>query len=261
MSASSAARILALAIALCSPALYAEAPASPVPYQPSVGQPGKDVVWVPTSDTVAAKMLDMANVTASDYVIDLGSGDGRTVIAAAKRGAKALGIELNPDLIALSKRKAELAGVTARAEFVKADIFQSDFSKATVITMFLLPDLNLKLRPAMLRLEPGTRIASNTFGMGDWEPDARTVIHPSAGCENEWCTALLWIVPAKVDATHKTAQGVISLEQKFQFLTGTLTRDGKSIPIKGKVTGREVTLNTGSRTLQGTVVGGRLELR
>ena len=257
----SCARVLCLALALWHPSTQGQVPALPVPYEPSVGQPGKDVPWVPTSASVATRMLDMANVTDRDYVIDLGSGDGRTVIAAARRGAKALGIEYNAELVALSKRSAELAGVTARAEFVKADIFAFDFSKATVITMFLLPDLNMKLRPTILGLEPGTRVVSNTFGMGDWEPDARTVIHPSAGCENEWCTALLWIVPAKVGGTTATAQGILVLEQKFQFLTGTLSREGTSIRVQGKVTGHEVALSAGSHTLQGTVVRGRLELR
>ena len=140
-------------------------------FKPTVGQAGKDVVWVPSPQSLVDQMLDVAKVTAQDYVIDLGSGDGRTVITAAKRGATALGIEYNPDMVALSQRNAKEAGVTAKATFVKADIFESDFSKATVITMFLLPDLNIRLRPKILDLKPGTRIVSNTFTMGEWEPD------------------------------------------------------------------------------------------
>src|SRR5204863_7133732 len=122
-------------------------------FQPTIGQPGKDVVWVPTPQALVDKMLDMAKVTSQDYVIDLGSGDGRTVITAAKRGARALGIEYNPDMVDLSKRNAAVEGVTDKATFMKADLFESDFSQATVITMFLLPDINLKLRPKILDLK------------------------------------------------------------------------------------------------------------
>jgi hypothetical protein len=128
-------------------------------------QAGKDVVWVPTPDTLVEKMLDMAKVTPADYVIDLGSGDGRTVIAAALRGARALGVEFNPDLVELSTRTAQKAGVAGRASFTKGDLFEADLSKATVITLFLLTDINLKLRPKLLGLRPGTRVVSNTFKM------------------------------------------------------------------------------------------------
>src|SRR3954468_15604024 len=149
-------------------------------FEPEVGQRGKAVVWVPTPPAVVEKMLDLAKVTPKDFLMDLGSGDGRTVITAAKRGAHALGIEYNPDMVALSKQNAEQAGVTGRAEFRQADLFQADFSKATVITMFLLPDINLKLRPKLLGLKPGTRIVSNTFTMGDWEADETS--SAGAGC-------------------------------------------------------------------------------
>src|SRR5918992_5999257 len=132
-------------------------------YEPSVGQEGKDVVWVPTPQVLVDKMLDMAKVTPSDYVIDLGSGDGRTVITAAKRGARAHGIEYNRDMVELSKRNAEKEGVSGKATFAQADLFKSDFSQASVITMFLLPDINLKLRPKILDLKPGTRVVSNSF--------------------------------------------------------------------------------------------------
>src|ERR671929_33580 len=138
-------------------------------YEPSVGQEGKDVVWVPTPQSLVNKMLDMAKVTPQDFLMDLGSGDGRTVITAAKRGVRAMGVEYNPDMVALSKRNAAKEGVSDKAQFMKADLFESDFSQATVITMFLLPDINLRLRPRILNLKPGTRIVSNTFDMGDWK--------------------------------------------------------------------------------------------
>src|ERR1035437_4071326 len=139
--------------------------------EPQVFQPGKDVVWVPTSQVLVDRMLDMAKVTPHDVVIDLGSGDGRTVITAAKRGARALGIEYNPDMVELSKRNAAKEGVNGKANFIKADIFESDFSQATVITMYLLPQLNIKLRPKILDLKPGTRIVSHAFTMEAWTAD------------------------------------------------------------------------------------------
>ncbi|MCD6041440.1 MAG: methyltransferase, partial [Burkholderiales bacterium] len=176
---------LAFVLALFSAAALAQATQT---YEPSVGQEGKDVVWVPTPQALVDRMLDMAKVTPADFVIDLGSGDGRTVITAAKRGARALGIEYNPEMVELSKRNAEKEGVTARASFMKADLFESDFSKATVITMFLLPEINLKLRPKILGLKPGTRVVSNSFNMGDWQADET---QEAKGCNNSWCTALL----------------------------------------------------------------------
>jgi tRNA G37 N-methylase Trm5 len=179
--------VLAFLFALSSTLGFAQAQPS-AQYEPSVGQAGKDVVWVPTPDVLVNKMLDMAKVTQNDFVMDLGSGDGRTVIAAAKRGAKAMGIEYNPDMVELSKRNAQQAGVTGRATFEKADLFQTDLSKATVITMFLLPDINLKLRPKILALKPGTRVVSNTFTMGEWEADETATIGDQ--CNGSWCTAL-----------------------------------------------------------------------
>ncbi|HEY6363456.1 MAG TPA: class I SAM-dependent methyltransferase, partial [Candidatus Binatia bacterium] len=167
-------------------------------YKPRVGQEGKDVIWVPTPQELVDKMLDMAKVTPKDYVIDLGSGDGRTVITAAKRGARALGIEYNPDMVELSKHNAAKEGVSDRANFVKADLFESDFSEATVITMFLLPGINIRLRPKILDLKPGTRIVSNSFTMGEWAADEEGTV--KNGCAS-YCTALLWIVPAKVEGT------------------------------------------------------------
>src|SRR5688572_29865097 len=192
-----------LLFAAFSAAALAQAQKAPKTYEPSVGQEGKDVVWVPTPQVLVDKMLDMAKVTPGDFVMDLGSGDGRTVITAAKRGVPAMGIEYNPDMVELSKRNAEREGVAGRASFMKADLFETDFSKATVITMFLLPDINLKLRPKILNLKPGTRIVSNTFTMGDWKADETADLGAggNGNCNESWCTALLWIVPAKVGGT------------------------------------------------------------
>jgi len=230
-------------------------------YEPSVGQEGKDVVWVPTPQAVVDKMLDMAKVTPSDYVIDLGSGDGRTVITAAKRGARALGIEYNPDMVELSRRNAEKEGVTERAAFMKADLFATDFSKATVITMFLLPEINLKLRPKILALKPGTRIVSNSFKMGEWQADETAELSSAQGCNNSWCTALLWIVPARVAGTHKLPQGELTLKQSFQMLSGTLRTEGKTFALRGKVHGDQIAFKAGGREYQGKVDGNRVELR
>jgi len=226
-------------------------------FEPQVGQEGKDVIWVPTPKALVEKMLDMAQVTASDQVIDLGSGDGVTVIAAAKRGAKALGIEYNPDMVELSKRNAAKEGVTARANFVKADIFESDFSQATVITMYLLPQLNLKLRPKILDLKPGTRIVSHAFTMEEWKPDQTA--------SDESRTAYLWIVPAKVDGTWKLAQGELTLKQSFQNLAGTLRTGGRTVPIDGRLRGDQISFKAGDAeysgkvsadSIEGTVTGG-----
>jgi len=220
-------------------------------FQPEVGQPGKDVVWVPTNQQLVDKMLDMAKTTPQDYVIDLGSGDGRTVITAAKRGARAMGIEYNPEMVELSKRNATKEGVTQRANFVKADLFETDFSQATVITMFLLPDINLKLRPKILDLKPGTRIVSNTFTMGDWKPDETFSIKEN--CSN-WCTALLWIVPAKVEGTWRLPEGELKLTQTYQEVSGTLTAGNKTTNItNGKVHGSEISFNAGDAQYTGQV--------
>src|SRR5499425_3217312 len=241
-------------LALCLALLlgYGLARAQPAKeYEPSVGQEGKDVVWVPTPQALVDKMLDMAKVTPKDYVIDLGSGDGRTVITAAKRGAKALGIEYNPDMVELSKRNAAKEGVSDKASFVKADLFETDFSQAQVITMFLLPSINMKLRPKILDLKPGTRIVSNTFDMGEWKPDETAKV---SGCES-WCTAHLWIVPAKVGGTWKLPQGELSLKQTFQMISGTLKNGNVITPISGKLNGDEISFTAGGAQYTGRVNG------
>ena len=225
-------------------------------YQPEVGQAGKDVVWVPTPQALVDKMLEMAKVTPKDYVIDLGSGDGRTVITAAQRGSKALGIEYNPDMVELSKRNAAKEGVADKATFMKADLFESDFSQAQVITMFLLPSINLKLRPKILNLKPGTRIVSNTFDMEDWKPDETASVE---GCTN-WCTAYLWIVPAKVEGTWKTPQGELVLKQTFQNLSGTLRNGNVTAPISNaKMNGDQITFTAAGTQYTGRVNGNAME--
>jgi len=226
-------------------------------FEPSVGQEGKDVVWVPTAQELLVTMLDRAKVTSSDFVMDLGSGDGRTVITAAKRGAKAVGIEYNPDMVALSKRNAAAAGMGDKATFRQADLFETDLSQATVITMFLLNSINLKLRPTLLELKPGTRIVSNTFTMNEWTPDStKTIDQPTAS----WRTALLWIVPAKVGGTWKMSQGELSLTQEFQMLNGALKEGNRTVLIEnGKMNGYEIVFDAGKAHYTGKVNGNTIE--
>jgi SAM-dependent methyltransferase len=188
-------------------------------YEPRVGQPGKDVVWVPSPEATVEKMLDVAKVTPQDFVVDLGSGDGRNVIAAARRGARALGVEYNPDMVELSKRNAAQAGVAGKATFVQGDMYEAEFSDATVLALFLLPDNLKKLRPKFESLKPGTRIVANTFGIEGWTADEETTL--AEGCTS-WCTVMLYIVPAKVEGTWQTAEGTLTLKQAFQTVSGTL---------------------------------------
>ena len=205
-------------LALGAAELRAQEPDAP--FAPEVGRPGKDVVWVPSPDPLVDTMLEIADVTDRDVVMDLGSGDGRTVIAAARLGARAIGVEYDPQLVELSRAYAAAAGVAERATFVTADLFETDLSQATVVTMFLLPDLNARLRPQLLDLEPGTRVVSNTWDLEDWEADETVVLDPCPG----FCTALLWIVPARVEGTWALPEGELVLEQQFQMVTGPLRR-------------------------------------
>lgn len=242
--------LLAAMLFMVSAAASAQATATPQkPFEPQVGQAGKDVVWVPTPQAVVDQMLDMAKVTKNDFVMDLGSGDGRTVITAARRGARAMGIEYNPDMVALSKKNASEAGVSDRATFVNADLFETDFSRADVITMFLLPSINMKLRPKILDLKPGTRVASNTFTMEDWTPDETVTL--TDGCSSSWCTALFWIVPAKVAGTWSTPNGELKITQAFQMITGSLGTSS----LQGRLKGDEITFTAGTTTYVGKVKG------
>jgi precorrin-6B methylase 2 len=244
-----ATRLIAASISLVLFSAPAFAQATQKPYEPQVGQAGKDVVWVPTPQVLVEKMLDMAKVTPQDYVIDLGSGDGRTVIAAAKRGATAHGIEYNPDMVALAQANAKEAGVSAKATFAKADLFESDFSKAQVITMFLLPSINMTLRPKLLDMKPGTRIVTNSFTMEDWEADQSETVTDDC---TSWCTAHLWIVPAKVEGSWTMPAGTLTLKQNFQNISGTLG----SIPLtEGKLRGAQIEFTAGGQKYTGTVNG------
>jgi hypothetical protein len=237
-------------IAVCA---FAQPPKAE--YKPEVGQSGKDVVWVPSPQALVDKMLDMAKVTSRDYLIDLGSGDGRTVITAVKRGARALGVEYNPDMVALSRRNAVKAGVSDKASFVEADIFKSDLSRATVITLFLLTELNLKLRPTILSLKPGTRVVSNTFRMGEWEPDETAEL----GCDS-YCTAYLWIVPARVEGRWKTPQGELTLKQEFQKVSGTLKSGNVAAPIsRSGLHGDQISFMAAGAEYLGRVDGNTIE--
>src|SRR5256714_856963 len=177
--------------------------ASAQKFEPQVGQEGKDVIWVPTPDEVVDRMLTMAQLGPNDFHMDLGSGDGKIVIAAAKRGAKALGIEYNPDMVKLAQDNAQKQGVAEKASFRRADIFQTDFTQATVITLYLLPALNMKLRPQLLAMRPGTRIVSHSFTMEDWEADETSTL--------DGRRAYFWMVPASV-------MGSWTLEQNNQRL-------------------------------------------
>jgi precorrin-6B methylase 2 len=224
MFSSSLIRQTGLAVCLTLAAATVFAQTKPKPYEPQSGQEGKDVVWVPTPQVLVEKMLDMAKVTPQDVVMDLGSGDGRTVITAAKRGARAIGVEFNPKMVELSNYNAAEAGVTDKVKFIQGDLYEADLSQASVITLFLLPQINLKLRPKILDLKPGTRIVSNSFTMDDWEADETATITEEC---TSWCTALMWIVPAKVEGTWSTPQGDLQLKQDFQMVTGTLA--GKPI--------------------------------
>jgi SAM-dependent methyltransferase len=250
-------RILSVILLLSVPAgLLAQNEKSGQGYVPEVGQQGKDVVWVPTPQILVDTMLSIAKVTPNDFVIDLGSGDGRTVITAAKRGAHAIGIEYNPDMVALSRRNAEKEGVSSRAQFIEADLYEYDFSKATIITMFLLPEINLKLRPKLLELKPGTRIVSNTFTMGEWDPDYEVTTEDNW---NSWNTALLWIIPAKVNGTWKLGPDELVIDQQFQMIYGKLNRGGKSITLTdGRLRGNEITFRAGDNLYAGTVNGDKM---
>jgi len=206
-------------------------------YEPELGQEGKDVIWYPTPQVLVDKMLDMAKLTPADYLIDLGSGDGRIVITAAKRGVNAAGIEYNPDMVEFAKKNAAKEGVADKTDFIKADLYEYDLSKATVITMFLLPEINLKMRPKLLELKPGTRIITNTFSMQDWTYDEMQEIDDES---ITWNTAYLWIVPAKVEGTWKCNEGELKLAQNYQMVSGNLNSGGKSMEItSGKLRGDE----------------------
>ena len=232
-------------------------------YKPQVGQAGKDVVWVPTPDELVNRMLSMAKVTPKDYVVDLGAGDGKIAIAAGKNfGATALGIEYNPDMAKLAQCFVQADGVGEKVKIIQGDIFKEDFSKATVITMYLLPELNLRLRPTILAMKPGTRVTSHQFTMGEWEADEKAEI--------EYRTAYLWIVPAKVEGNWsfredggKTSFSV-ELKQQFQRISGDALMGGNKNPLVGAaLRGEEIRFAFNddkgqTRTLTGKVRGNEI---
>jgi SAM-dependent methyltransferase len=254
-----AAFLLSLAFALPGCAM-----AQDKEYTPSVGQEGKDVIWVPTPQALVEKMLDMAKLTAKDIHYDLGSGDGRTVIAAAKRGAQAFGVEYNPDMVALSERAAAKEGVSGRAKFINGDIFQTDFSNATVLTLYLLPSLNIKLRPTILKMKPGTRVVSHAFSMDDWQADQTENV--------EGRTAYLWIVPAPVEGTWRwngsgsgPKEFQVKLRQQFQKVDGEATLDGRPGQLRDvKLAGDQISFtvmdgNGVRRDFSGRVAGNSMQ--
>jgi len=251
--------VFTLCLSLIVTVVFAQGQPGSGEYAPKEGQEGKDVIWLPTAQELVDKMLNLAKVTPQDYVIDLGSGDGRTVITAAKRGARALGIEYNPDMVVLSKRNAAQEGVADKTQFIQADLYQSDFSQATVITMFLLDEINLKLRPQILDLKPGTRIVSNTFKMGDWIADETDSVEEGEKC-SQYCTALLWIVPAKVEGTWKLSQSELTIKQNFQTFSGTLKSGAKTAPVvNGKLSGDLISFTVGEATYTGRVSGSNMQ--
>lgn len=231
------------------------------PYEPQVGQAGKDVIWVPTPDEVVDRMLRMAQVTKDDLVYDLGAGNGKIAIAAAKLGARAVGVEYNPDMAKHAQANVVAAGVTDKARIMQGDIFATDFSQATVVTMYLLPTLNMKLRPTLLAMKPGTRVASHSFTMEDWEADEISSM--------DGRRAYFWVVPANVNGgwTIETAgeKSELVFEQRFQKIEGTIglghTQGGLRQP---RLSGAQISFAwvDGKGVLRshtGRVTGGKME--
>lgn len=210
-------------------------------------QATEEVPFITTPDNVTLEMLRAAQVGPRDHVIDLGSGDGRIVITAARRfGATGLGVEIAPDLVRQSIRNAQDAGVADKVKFLEQDLFKTDISGATVITMYLLPEVNLQLRPSVLALKPGTRIVSHDWDMGDWKPDQTTVVavpDKKVGLEKS-SKVHLWVVPARVDGLwcgSGLLKGTsIRLTQKYQTFTGTLVRRDRTRELQGRIAGAQL---------------------
>jgi SAM-dependent methyltransferase len=239
-------------LAACLAGGAAVVPAADKPYEPMVGQDGKDVIWVPNPDVMVDKMLDMAQVTARDFVIDLGSGDGRNVIGAAKRGARARGVEFNPDLVEHSRRLAAAAGVPGLAQFEQGDMYAADVSAASVLALFLLPNNLDKLTPKFLDMKPGSRIVSNTYEIPGWAADASETVRD--GCA-AFCIVFLYVVPARVAGAWRTAEGVIMIEQEFQRIRGVYEYNGINLPLENaRLRGAEIQF-----TANGVVYTGRVE--
>ena len=241
-------------LATANAAGHAQIPEQAKPY---IGQPGKDVVWVPTPPETVALMLDLARVSTGDIVMDLGSGDGRNIIAAAKRGARAVGVEYTPELVEVSRAAAAKEGVSELASFIQGDMYEADISQATVLALFLLPENLRKLTPKFLDLKPGARIVVNTFAVPGWEPDAR---ERTEGECHSWCEALLYIVPAKVAGTWQLPQGTMTVTQDFQKVSGHLESGGRSISIEnGRLRGADIQFTLDKVVYSGRVAGNTIE--
>ena len=240
---------------------YSTTPAAPT-YTPVQGQAGKDVIWIPTPEGLIDKMLTTAKVTDKDTLFDLGAGDGISAITAARKyGAQSVGIEFNPDMAQFARRKVAEAGMTDKVRIITGDIFQEDFSSATVVTLYLMPHQNLKLRPTLLKMKPGTRVVSHAFTMGDWEPDEIMSFNHTQG--------YFWVVPAQIEGSW-VMNGLdggpfrVNLSQSFQNIGGTLTRGGQTFSMLGaKLRGDEVkfqfiTPDRKVHAFSGRLDGGRL---
>lgn len=215
-------------------------------------EPRLDVIYVPTPQQVVDRMLALAKVGPGDYMIDFGCGDGRMVVTAAKLGARGYGVDINPQRIKEANENAARAGVTDKVEFKIANLFEQDLSKADVMAMYLLTDINLRLRPKILdTMKPGTRIVSHAFDMGDWKPE----VHENVDGRNVY----FWIVPAKVAGTWQVDGGqkmTLNVDQKYQFITGKAEIGGKSVDITdGKLTGANISFKVDGKTYTGKVSG------
>lgn len=250
--------LIVYSLSMITLALFSQTKIQTNEYHPIEGLEGKNVPWIGTPQILVEKMLNLAKITPRDFLIDLGSGDGRTVITAARRGTRAVGIEYNPDLVTLSKQNSEKEGLSGMTQFIKADLFEYDFSRATVVTLFLLPELNMKLRPKLLNLKPGTRIVTNTFTMQEWQADETA---QTGNASDRWNTAYLWIVPAKVEGKWILSQGgEIILLQEFQMITGSLKTGNKNLSItEGRLRGNEITFTAGEDIYTGLVSGSKIE--
>ena len=247
--------IFASCLCLCAALAFAQGQAT---YQPRIGQAGKDVVWVPTPARLVERMLQMADTTEQDVVVDLGSGDGRIPIAAAKNfGARALGIEYEADLVQLSIRSAAREGVADRVRFLRQDLFQTDLSEATVVTLYVSPAIMLQLRPRLLALKPGTRVVSHQFTLGDWEPDEQAIVERTSG--------YLWVVPARADGRWRLRLGEddyeLQLQQEYQMLRGSAEQQGRRSPVfAARLRGKDIRFafidrNGDPRSFSGRVTG------
>ncbi len=246
--------IILVLLSFCAVVLAARQETGQTPLEPVAGQPGKDVVWVPTPPELVEKMLDLAEVTPRDFVMDLGSGDGRNVVAAARRGARSLGVEYNDELVELSRQRARDAGVAEKAAFVQGDMYAADISRATVLALFLKPENLDRMVDKFLAMKPGSRIVLNTFPITDWDPDVTATLGPPC---TAWCTAMMVIVPARVAGTWQIGNTRMDLKQYFQVVRGTFG----SQQAVGKLRGSTITLKAGDAEYTGEVTGDHMQGR